>query len=320
MILNNDGRAVPGPAVMVEVNMQTNGDKKPLAPRPAAAQPTAQPPPRPRPPAEEDAFDPAAITTQSPNLADRIVLYAPEKWGKTSFAAQAEEAVFLMSKGEDGILTLKRTGQVPPGVRHYPRPCENWGEAVKAVNALIVKGPHPRHFVLDVLNGFAGMLAEHVCREQFKSSWKNFNQFGGVEGWKNCLPEWEEFLGRLDRLRQLGSNILCLMHASVERVPNPDGLDYDRWQPALDKKVLWPATQRWADVIVFGGFEVFAEKADPQNARATKGKARGGTRLMYCEPTPTVAAGSRHGLPPQIEAGESAAEAWAAFQAALRGE
>jgi hypothetical protein len=113
-------------------------------------------------------------------------------------------------------------------------------------------------------------------------------------------------------------SILCLAHAAVERVPNPTGLDYDRWQPAMDRRSLWPATQRWADIVMFGGFEVFAEKPDPQNSRATKGKAHGGRRILYCEPTPTVAAGSRHGLPEEIDCGESAAQAWDNFQSALQ--
>jgi AAA domain len=225
--------------------------------------------------------------------------------------------LFLMSKGEDGIMTLKRTGQVSSQVRHYPRPCETWSEATRALQALVVKGPHHGTLVLDVLNGFAQLCAEHVCTTEFKGSWKMFNQFGAVEGWKNCLPAWEQFLAQLDRLRQLGLSILCLAHAAVERVPNPTGLDYDRWQPAMDRRSLWPATQRWCDIVIFGGFEVFTDKPDPKNERATKGKAHGGRRLLYCEPTPTVAAGSRHGLPEEIDCGESAAEAWANFQAAL---
>lgn len=268
-----------------------------------------------------DPFGPEAITSTAATLPDRLILYAPEKWGKTSFAAQAVDAVFLMSRGEDGILTLKRTGQVAENVRHYPRPCESWAEVRKAVDGLVSRGPRPKTLVLDVMNGLAQLLSEQVVQQPpFNGSWGKFYQFGGQEGWRNCLPEWERFLGSLDRLRALGTAIIGLAHASVERVPNPSGLDYDRWQPALDKKQLWPATQRWADVIVFGGFEVFAEKADPQATRATKGKAHGGKRILYCEPTPTVAAGSRHGLVGEIECGESALEAWEAFQSALRGE
>lgn len=270
--------------------------------------------------AEADPFAPESITAVGSKLPDRIILYAPEKWGKSSFAAQAEGAVFLMSRGEDGILTLKRTGQVNKEVQHYPRPCETWAEATRALLALAAKGPRPKTLVLDVLNGFGQMLAEQVCSTAFNGNWKLFNQFGGIEGWKNCLPEWEKFLAQLDRLRQLGTCIVCLAHASVERVPNPNGLDYDRWQPAMDRKSLWPMTQRWADIIVFGGYEMFVEKDDKKNERATKGKATGGQRRLYCEPTPTVAAGSRHGLEAEIECGESAAQAWAAFQAALKGE
>lgn len=264
-----------------------------------------------------DPFDPDSITDTMPVLPDRIVLYAPEKWGKSSFAAQADDAVFLMSRGEDGILTLKRTGQVPSTVRHFPRPCETWEEAVKALDALIVKQAPPV-LVLDVLNGFAAMLGEKVCGTEFKGSVKHFNQFGGVEGWKNCLPEWDRFLQRLDRLRQLGTTVLALAHASVERVPNPTGLDYDRWQPAMERRSMWPMTQRWADMILFGGFEMFVEKPDPEAKRVTKGKAHGGSaRVLYCQPTATVAAGNRHGLPAEIALSDSPEAAWADFQAAF---
>lgn len=264
-----------------------------------------------------DAFDPDAITDEMSVLPDRIILYAPEKWGKSSFAAQWPDAVFLMSRGEDGILTLKRTGQVPATVRHYPRPCDTWAEIVKALDALIVKQPPPV-LVLDVLNGFANLLGEQVCGAEFKGSVKHFNQFGGIEGWKNCIPEWERFLYRLDRLRQLGTMIIALAHAAVERVPNPSGLDFDRWQPAMERRSMWPITQRWADMILFGGFDTFVEKADPEAKRATKGKAHGGqARVLYCQPSAIMAAGSRHGLPAEIALGDSPEQAWADFQAAF---
>ena len=138
-----------------------------------------------------------------------------------------------------------------------------------------------------------------------------------------CVKNSEELLRlgikqfKYDRLREKGIACLLLCHATVERYPNPEGPDYDRYQPALNRKHTWSATAKWADMILFGCLDTTVTK---EAKAATKGKATGGeTRIIRTEAGAAYVAKNRHGLPNEIECGTSAKQAWENFQATLKG-
>ena len=99
----------------------------------AAATGRVSPPAGPSPPfhPEEQPIEPT--TTRAPGrklgLADiqdtgsglpsRIVVYGTEGIGKTSLGASAPRTIFLMTRGETGLLTLLDSGRIPP-TPHFP--------------------------------------------------------------------------------------------------------------------------------------------------------------------------------------------------------
>jgi hypothetical protein len=252
------------------------------------------------------------VTTTTKRLPNRVVLHALQKWGKTSFAAQAPSPIFLMTRGEDGLCTLIDSGQLPE-VPHFPRPFDGWLDLKCALHELNTKPHTYKTIVLDTLNGAERLCFEYLVETQMDGSWEKFDAYG--RGPKLAVAEIIEFTRLLDNLREKGLSILALCHSQVRTFKNPEGLDYDRWEPVLAKET-WGHIDRWADMILFGNFETFAESKE---ARATKAKARGGQqRVLCCERTAAYDAGNRHGLPPEIECGSSAAEAWAAFIQALK--
>ena len=134
----------------------------------------------------------------------------------------------------------------------------------------------------------------------------------GVEHHKWFLRK----LGQLDRLRtERKMTVLLLCHTRVRPFRNPEGPDYDRYQPDVHEKT-WGLSHKWADCVLFGNFEttVQVDKAD-----AKKGKGTGGAcRLMYTERHAAYDAKNRLGLAPEIEMGSSPAEAWANFLGAIK--
>ncbi len=248
-------------------------------------------------------------------LPDRIILYAAEKWGKTSFAAQFPEPLFLMTRGEDGLLTLIKSGRLP-WTAHFEEPVKDWSELKAVLNDLVVNADaYPQKtLVIDTLNGAERLCHEWVCRQKFDGEWGEKGFMAFHKGFDLAVGDWLELLQLLDEVRAKGKTVVALCHARVEAYKNPEGPDYDRYQPDVHKKT-WSATHKWADMILFGQFETFVNTKAPKDA---KGKADGGqARMLFTERHAAYDAGNRHGLPPEVEMGGTPEEAYAAFAKAL---
>lgn len=257
------------------------------------------------------------IVSTGNKLPNRIVLHAVEGWGKTSFAAQVPGVVFLETRGETGLETLIDAGQLP-GVPHLPE-ITNFPDLLAAVDFL-TEEEHPyRALALDVINGAERLCHEEVCRRDFNGEWGD-KGFGGYQrGYDVSLADWTDLLVRMDKLRatrKMGIMLLC--HTKVATFKNPEGPDYDRYQPDMNAKT-WATTHKWADVVLFGNFEtVVTGGTTGEGTKAgRKGKGAGGSvRMMYAERTAAYDAKNRLGLPAEIEMGTSPAEAWANFKEA----
>lgn len=255
----------------------------------------------------------SAVTTTTKKLPSRMILHAIPKWGKTSFASMAPKPIFLMTRGEDGLLSLMDSGLVPP-TPHFPETLRGWPDLMLALSELNVGSHEFRTVVIDTLNGAERLAHEHACTHSCGGDWEKFDAYG--RGTKISLPLVIDLTTALDRLREKGMSVILLAHSQVKTFRNPSGADYDRWEPVLAKE-SWAHLDRWADMILFGMFEVVAEEKRGQS----KAKAKGGkVRLLMTERQAEFDAGNRHGLPSEIECGESAQEAWANFAEALKGQ
>jgi AAA domain-containing protein len=252
----------------------------------------------------------ASATRTGPKLAGRLCLHAAEKWGKTSFAAYASNPFFLCSRGETGIATLIDNGQLA----ELPfAECQNASDASRYVNALIVEDHDRKTLIVDTANGASRMFEEDVCQKKFGGDWgpNGYGSYGA--GIKASTAAWNGFIDDLDRLRQRRNmSIILLCHSSTKKQNNPAGEDYEKVIPAMPEQ-LWTRLNQWCDQILYGTFVVVTEK------EGTKRKGRGGTqRIIYANTHAAYIAGGRYNLPEQIDCGDSAAEAWRNFAAALK--
>src|SRR5271163_3122172 len=63
----------------------------------------------------------------------RMILFGAEGSGKTSFAAMPPSTIFLMTRGEDGLITLMASGRLPNAIAHFPEPAQNWKQVLEAI-------------------------------------------------------------------------------------------------------------------------------------------------------------------------------------------
>ena len=240
----------------------------------------------------------------------RIVIHGVGGVGKTSFAAQFPNPIFLQSPGETGLETLISTGQLKP-VGRVEKAIVEWTEVLDWIDELFTGDHKYKTLVLDTAPGFCRLLHDHVCKTEYNGNWgpKGFMNYNC--GYRECTPIWQQFLFTLDKLRlKRGMTIVLLMHSDIKNFKNPQGADYDRFTPDMQKDD-WNKTFAWCDMCLFFNFIIETEKA------ATNAKSivtSGSERAFFIENAGAYdAKGGRHGLPPLIELPNNAPEAYKDF-------
>ena len=211
----------------------------------------------------------------------KIALYAPEGIGKTTFAAQMPNPVFIDTEGGSGFLDVVRT----------PRPT-SWSMLLSQVQYFVSNPQELGTLVIDTLD-----WAERLCIEQFCAS----RQIKGIEdmsygkGYVYVAEEFGRFLNLLEELRLRGVHIFMTAHATIRKFEQPDELgSYDKWEMKLSKKVA-PMVKEFVDALLFANYETFVVKSDEK-----KNKVQGGRRVMYTSHHSCWDAKNRYGLPEKL--------------------
>lgn len=214
----------------------------------------------------------------------RLVIYGDEKSGKTSTAAQAPRPLFLGT--DDGRRRLNVDG-LPLA--------SNWAQFLEQLDAVAqdAAGLDYGTVVTDTLNGVVDLCAKHVCETQFAGRWSDpkngFSAWGGNQGWAATWEEFRRVLPLYNRLVDSGLWVVMLAHSTTGHIRNPLSGDYDRWQPAIDRRV-WDPIARWADVILRVDYEMtLLEEAGRRRAVSD------GTRILRCAASAAESAGCRVG-------------------------
>lgn len=250
-------------------------------------------------------------------MPNRYILHAVEGWGKTSFGAQTPKPIFLQTKGETGLETLIDAGRLPE-IPHFPE-CQGWDDLMGAIETLTVDEHDFKTLVVDTSNGAERLCHEFVCQRDYGGEWGKAGFTSYMQGFEVSLADWRQLLNALDRLRATRRMaILLLCHTKVKPFKNPEGADYDRYQPDMHEKT-WSLSHKWADVVLFGNFDVTVQGGSKSGDRPQKGKATGGQqRVLYTERHAAYDAKNRLGLQGEIDMGSNAAEAWINFTAAVK--
>lgn len=221
-----------------------------------------------------------------------------------------------MGRGETGLETLIDAGRLPE-TPHFPT-AEVWLEVINAIDFLLESQHEFKTVVIDTINSIERLMHEHVCETEFGGDWTEKGFTGYMRGYEVSLSYWRELLGKLDRLREERKmTVVLLSHTKVKNFKNPEGADYDRYQPDMHEKT-WALTSNWADVVLFGNFSTTVVTGKREDV-TKKGKALGGSeRVLYTERTAAFDAKNRLGLPPEIDLGDTPEKAWEAFSSAVK--
>lgn len=217
--------------------------------------------------------------------AQKVVIYGPEGIGKSSFAAQFPEPVFIDTEGSTDNMDVARL-EKPTSYT-----------MLKNQIAFIKANPTAcKTLVIDTIDWAEQLVIEDVCAQHQK---KGIEDFGWGNGYTYTKEEMGRLLNLLGELVDIGINVVLTAHAQMRKFEQPDEMGaYDRWELKLGKKTssqTAPLVKEWADMVLFANYKTVVMTADNG-----KKKASGGQRVLYTEHHPAWDAKNRHGLPSEL--------------------
>lgn len=240
------------------------------------------------------AFDLKSIERGRSIRAPRIFLYSVEGLGKTTFASQAPNPIFLFT--EEGLGTLD--------VARFPQ-IHGTAEALEAIATLYKEQHDYQTVVLDTADWLETAIWNEI---EAKYDAKDL-AYG--KGAVIAANKWSEILKGLNALRsERDMTVIVLGHTQIKRFDSPDTEPYDRYQPKLQDRAS-ALIREWADAVFFGNYRVTVRKTDVGFKKEVSRGITTGERLMHTTEKPSHMAKNRWALP------ETLPLSWAALTDAI---
>lgn len=219
------------------------------------------------------------ITKGKQKTAIRFVGYGAEGIGKSTFASQFPDPLFIDVEGGTKQLDVAR----------FPQPT-TWNELLEMVDAVIEDPAVCRTLVIDTVDRAEMLLTAQLLKEANVDSIEKYG--GGYGKGYTALAERfnKDLLMRLDKLIAKGVHVTLIAHAAMRKLESPDEPPYDRWELKTSKKIS-PLVKEWTDILCFMKYEQVVVEENGRNK--AKGKAK---RVMVFNHRPTCDAKNRYGL------------------------
>ena len=212
----------------------------------------------------------------------KTVVYGSEGIGKSTFAGQFPDPLFIDTEGGTDQLDVRRV----------EKPV-TWEELLDIVNEVADTPGICGTLVIDTADWAEQMCVTHVCGKYRQAS---IEGFGYGKGYTYLAEEWGHLLQACDRVIASGKHVVLVAHAKQRKQELPDEAGaFDRWEMKLRKQVA-PLLKEWADLLLFLNYKTYVVRTENNT-----NKAAGGKRVMFTTHHPCWDAKNRHGLPEEME-------------------
>ena len=227
------------------------------------------------------------ITKGKIQSAQKICIYGPEGIGKSTFASQFPNPLFIDVEGSTKHLDVER----------LPKPT-SWTKLMQEIEYVKKNTGICKTLVIDTADWSEHLCSRHVCAKAQKES---IEDFGYGKGYMYLAENFGKLLNLLEELIETGINIVFTAHAQMRKFEQPDEMGaYDRWEMKLQKKTA-PLLKEWADMVLFANYKTYVINVDSQGVQKGKNKVQGGKRVMYTSHHPCWDAKNRHNLETELD-------------------
>lgn len=221
------------------------------------------------------------ITSGVVPKAQKVVLYGVEGIGKSTFASQFPNPIFIDT--EDSTLHMD--------VQRFDKPT-SWTMLLQQVE--FVKQNKPcQTLVIDTMD-----WAEEICKRHLMAAngWSAIDSEGYGKKFVVLAKEMGTLLNLLSDVVDVGINVVVTAHAMLRKKEEPDEMGaYDRYELKLEKKTA-PLVKEWADMVLFANYKTIVITDSKTNSK----KATGGQRMMFTTHRPAWDAKNRMGLADEL--------------------
>ncbi len=196
------------------------------------------------------------------------VFYAGAKTGKTSLASEFPSPLYVRTgKGE----------RAPAGVRMKTLGgyAETYSDIVDQVDWMIETEHDRKTFVLDSADGLDKLMRAKISSENGVSSVEDI-PYG--KGHPKVFELWQEFVGKLLKLKESGFYVVMISHVKAASVPGISTEGYKQWSPNLRDDTVGVLVDN-ADLIAFLHPRVSIRK-DDLGFKKTNTRAEGGADIV----------------------------------------
>lgn len=222
----------------------------------------------------------------------RLMIYGTEGIGKSTFASQTPDPIFIQT--EDGL------GQID--CHRFPL-ANSLDDVATALSELRLQPHDYKTIVIDTLDWLELLIWDSLCRQYGVSSIEKVD--GGYgKGYVHATACWRHIIDQLSALRnERKMMILLLAHSKIERFEDPEAAAYDRYSPRLHRNAVALVTE-WCDAVLFATWKMVV-RSEPGSFQRTHGKAvlvgkDGDERILRCIGGPSCIAKNRYGLPNEL--------------------
>ncbi|MDU6559010.1 MAG: ATP-binding protein [Streptococcus sp.] len=225
------------------------------------------------------------ITRGKRARAQKVVIYGPEGIGKSTFAAEFPNAVFIDTEGSTDNMDVARLDKPT-----------SWTMLINEIAFIKANPTECGTLVIDTIDWAEALAVNYICSQHGK---QGIEDFSWGKGYTYVQEEMGRFLNSLSDLVDMGINVVLTAHAQIKKFEQPDEMgSYDRYELKLGQKTgskTAPLVKEWSDMVLFANYKTLVMKAENG-----KKKAQGGERVMYTNHRPAWDAKNRHGLPDEL--------------------
>jgi hypothetical protein len=214
------------------------------------------------------------------------VLYGTHGIGKSTFAAQAPNPVFIQT--EEGLDAINVTA--------FPL-CQSYEDIMEAIGSLAEENHDFSTVVIDSADWAEQLVHKRVAKDNNVAT---IDAIGYGRGYKAAADYWKQILEGLDHLRSAKNmQVVLLAHTQVKRFDDPLADPYDRYQLDLHHGSA-SLISEWCDILMFANQQYSTVKSDVGfNQKITRAVGNG-NRVLYTQERPGWQAKSRWPLPDQL--------------------
>lgn len=213
--------------------------------------------------------------------AQKVVLYGVEGIGKSTFASQFPDPLFIDT--EDSTLHMD--------VKRFDKPT-SWTMLLQQVEYVKINRPC-KTLVIDTID-----WAEEICKKHLMAAngWSAIDAEGYGKKFVALAKEMGTLLDKLSEVIDAGINVVVTAHAMLRKKEEPDEMGaYDRYELKLEKKTA-PIVKEWSDNVLFANYKTTIIT----DSKTESKKATGGQRMMYTTHRPAWDAKNRWQLPDEL--------------------